>query len=133
MVNKGTYYVLRVDNRLYNIFINGDDFAIDERIEIDDLIEERIVKFNIGNSDYHYFSAKHYKNSTFYTKYYDKKSLISLGKLDLSEEETFKEISSIVCNLDNIVLMKNIFDTDLIKKCVLDDLSKNSPQIKKVL
>ena len=133
MVNKGTYYVLRVGNRLYNILINGEDLAIDERIEIGDITEERVINFNISNSDYHYFSAKHYKTDTFYTKYYDKKNLVSLGKLDLSAEEAFEEISSIVCNLDDIALMTNIFDTGLIKKCILDDLDKNSPQIKKAL
>ncbi len=133
-VNKGTYYALIVGNRLYNILINGDDLAIDERTKIDDIItEERIIRFNISDSNYHYFSAKHYKTDTFYTKYYDKKSLVSLGKLDLSAEETFEEISSIVCNLDDIALIANIFDTSLIKKYILDDLSKNPPQIKKVI
>lgn len=115
-VNKGTYYALIVGNRLYNILINGDNLAIDERTKIDDITEEIIIRFNISNSNYHYFSAKHYKSgSTFYTKYYDKNRLFNLGKLDLSSEETFEEISSIVCNLDDIALMANIFDTDLIK------------------
>lgn len=133
-VNKGIYYVISINNHLYNILINGETLKIDERIKNNDIIEEKIITFNTNNNEYKYCSFKHDKTgNTFYTKYYDKNRPFNLGALDLSEEETFSGISSIVFYLDSIEEITSIFDIELLKKYVLNDLCKNSPQRKKVL
>lgn len=132
-VNKGVFYVISIDNRLYNIFNDDDYFEIDERIDKGDITEERLIRFNIGNNNYKYTSLKHYgKNgSTFYVRYYYNNDNFSFGKLDLSKEDALSEISSIISNLENIDGIENIFDIDLLKKQVLDDLDKDSFETKK--
>ena len=141
-VNKGIYYVIISDNRLYNILINDYKIVIDERTkkEIDEqtgnknITEERVITIKINNNEYHYFSAKHEENgNTYYTKYYNKNINYSLGALDLSKEETYQEISSIIFNIENIEGVENIINIKLLKESILDDLVTNKLQIKKTL
>ncbi|MBP3635623.1 MAG: hypothetical protein J6J17_04150 [Bacilli bacterium] len=130
-VNKGIYYVLIVDGRLYNIFINGNDLAIDERTKINDITEERIIYFNTITSDYHYFSAKHDKTgSTFYTKYYSKNGF-DFGKLKFSKEEAYEEINNVISNLESIEKIICLIDIDLLKTGILNDIGNESLQKKK--
>lgn len=66
-VNKGIFYVINVDNRLYNILINGEIIKIDERIQKefdnernkDNITEERIITFSINSKEYWYTSFRH--------------------------------------------------------------------------
>lgn len=94
-VNKGIYYVITIDNRIYNILFTDEEIVINERIKIlvdeqtqkENITRERDITFNINKNEYYYFSAKHdITGDTFYTKYYSKNKLYSLGKLDLSEK-----------------------------------------------
>lgn len=131
-VNKGTYYVLIIDNRLYNIFINDNDLAIDERTKVNDVTEERIIHFNTMNYDHHYFSAKHDKSgSTFYTKYYSKNDF-DYGKLSFSKEETYEEINNIILNLEGIKKITELINIDLLKTTILNDIGNESIQKKKL-
>ncbi len=136
-VNKGTYYVISDSNRLYNILLTDEELIIDERTKIefdeqahrDNITEERVITIKVNTNEYRYFVAKHDKTgSTYYTKYYNKNRLYSLGALDLSAEETSNEISSVIYNLESINGVDTIIDIELIKKRVLEDLGKNSQQ-----
>ena len=139
-VNKGTYYVITIDNRIYNILFNGDKIIIDERtkIELDEptqkenITQERVITININKNEFHYFSAKHDKTgNTFYTRYYNKNRLYSLGALELHEEETYDEVNSVIHNLESIEGIENILDIELLKTNILEYLDENLPQRKK--
>ena len=141
-VNKGTYYVIIVDNRIYNILFTSDKIKIDERtkIQLDEqtqkgnITQERAITLNINKNEYRYYSAKHDKTgNTFYIKYYNKNRLYSLGILDLHEEEAYEEINSVIHNLENIDGIENIIDIPFLKANILEYLGKNSQQRKKVL
>lgn len=139
-VNKGTYYIISNGNRLYNILFTDEKLLIDERtrIEFDEqaqkenITEERVI--DINTNEYYYFGAKHDKTGdTFYTRYYNKNRLFSMGTLDLSAKETYDEISSVIYNLEGINRIETIIDIEFLKKQVLEDLDKNLPQRKKIL
>ena len=141
-VNKGTYYVISIANRIYNILFTDEKIRIDERtkIEIDEqtqkenITEERVITFYSNKNEYHYFGAKHDKTGdTYYTRYYNKNRLYSLGSLDLSKEETYDEINSVIYNLEGVEGIANILDIELLKEHILKDLSKNLHQRKKII
>lgn len=141
-VNKGTYYVITIDNRLYNILFTDEKIKIDERtkVELDEqtqkenITQERLITFSLNKNEYHYFSAKHDKTGdTYYTRYYSKNRLFSLGKLDLTEEETYDEVNSVIYNLEGIEGIEGIVDIDLLKEYILKDLDKNSLKREKSL
>lgn len=138
-VNKGTYYIIIIDNRIYNILINDGKIKIDERTKIaldkqtqkENIIEERLITFNINEEKYRYYSAKHEQNrNTYYTKYYDKNRIYSLGALDLSEEEALNEINEVFFNLEGIEGINTILDLELLKSYISVDLRKNNIPIK---
>ena len=133
-VNKGTYYVISVDNRLYNILFTEDKVYIDERTkkEIDEqtqkenITQERVITYYTNTNEYNYYSAKHEANrNTYYTKYYNKNRSYSLGALDLTEEETYEEVKSVISNLESIEGIETILDVELLKEHVLNDLNKD--------
>lgn len=141
-VNKGTYYVIIVDNRIYNILFTGDKIKIDERTKIqldeqtqkENITQERSITLNINKNEYRYYSAKHDKTgNTFYIKYYNKNRLYSLGTLDLNKEEAYEEINSVIHNLENIEGIKNILNIPFLKTNILEDLGKSFQQRKKEL
>lgn len=132
-VNSGTYYIITVNGRLYNILINSEVLKIDERTQKSNITKEKIISFYVNNSDFRYFSCKHDETgNTFYTRYYGYNGL-DLGNLELSNEETYKEINSIIYNLENAEKICNILDLNLLKRHILDDLKKTSIQRKKTL
>lgn len=133
LINKGIYYILMSNDKLYNILICGDELTIDERIKKDAVTEERIINFNKSNNDYKYCSSKNDKTgSNCYLKFYSKNDDVAEG-LRLSHDETFKDIYSIISNLEKIQEIYNIFDIYILKDYVLKDLSTNISQRKKTL
>ena len=133
-VNKGTYYVITVDNRIYNILFTDERIKIDERtkIELDEqtqkenITQERVLTFSLNKNEYHYFSAKHESNgNTYYTKYYNKNGTYSLGNLDLTDEETYDEVNSVIYNLEGIEGIETILDVEFLKVNILEGLGKN--------
>lgn len=141
-INKGTYFIIQTDNELYNILITNENIEIDERIkkELDEetgkesITAEKNLALNINDCEYRYCSFRHDKTgSTYHTRYYNKNRAYSLGALDLSIEESFEEINILINNLEKIEGIKNIIDINLIKKYVLDDITKDIEQKKKVL
>lgn len=141
-VNKGIYYVILIDNRIYNILFTDGKLQIDERIKPifdevtnkENITQERVITYDTNQNKYRYYSAKHESDgNTYYTKYYNKNREYSLGILDLTEEETFNEVASVISNLEAIPSIETILDIELLKEQILNDLSKNSLQRKKTL
>ena len=125
-VNKGIFYVIVIGNRLYNILLDGNIIKIDERTKHDDIIVERILWLDTDNNDYGYALHNHdLTGDTFYTRFFSKKRA-NFGKLDLSADEFFKEISLVIANLEGVEGINNIFDINLLKRYILGDLGKNS-------
>lgn len=122
-VNKGTYFVIERGYYLYDILINESVLKIDERIKIDDITEERVIRYEINSADYGFTMYKHDKTgSTFYVMIYSKNGP-GFGKLTFSEEQAFQEISSIISNLENVEGVESIIDLNLLKKQILNDLN----------
>ena len=141
-VNKGIYYVIIIENRIYNILFTDDKIQIDERIKPifdevtnkENITQERVITYLPNQNKYRYYSAKHESDgNTYYTKYYNKNREYSLGTLDLTEEETFEEVASVISNLESITGIETMLDIELLKEQILNDLSKNSLQRKKKL
>lgn len=132
-INKGVYYVIIIDNSIYNILLADDRIEIDERTKIkldeefqkENIILERLITFYIKDNEYEYYSAKHERNgNTYYNKYYIKNNLSVLKNLELTKKETYEEINSIICNLENIDGIETILEIELLKKYILKDLYK---------
>lgn len=137
-ISKGTYYILSINGCLYNILCNDDSINIDERVkkkideetQKEEITEERIINFYKNNNQYRYCCLKHDKaGSTFYGKYYDK--YFNYGELNFSKEDTFKEISLILNNLEESKSINNAFDINLLKRHILKDLEEDNEVIKK--
>lgn len=141
-VNKGIYYVIIIENRIYNILFTDDKIQIDERIKPifdevtnkENITQERVITYLPNQNKYRYYSAKHESDgNTYYTKYYNKNREYSLGTLDLTEEETFNEVASVISNLETIPSIETILDIELLKEQILKDLKKDCLQkIKKL-
>lgn len=136
MVNKGTYYVIEVDNHIYNILLQDGAIKIDERtlIEIDEqtgkdnITSERFLSFYIDTCDYRYFSAKHDKTGdTFYTRYYEKNKIPILEGLYLSSSEASDEIKSVLNNIQKLEGIEDILDvSSLLQLLGLDDYNNEN-------
>jgi len=133
-VNKGIYYVILIDNRIYNILFTDDKIQIDERIKPifdevtnkESITQERVITYLPTQNKYRYYSAKHESDgNTYYTKYYNKNREYSLGTLDLNEEETYNEVASVISNLETIPSIETILDIELLKEQILKDLKKD--------
>lgn len=133
-VNKGIYYVIIIDNRIYNILFTDDKIQIDERIKPifdevtnkENITQERVITYLPNQNKYRYYSAKHESNgNTYYTKYYNKNREYSLGILDLTEEETFEEVNSMFSNLETISGIETLLDIEFLKDQILNDLKKD--------
>ncbi len=133
-VNKGIYYVIIIENRIYNILFTDDKIQIDERIKPifdevtnkENITQERVITYLPNQNKYRYYSAKHESDgNTYYTKYYNKNREYSLGTLDLTEEETFNEVASVISNLETIPSIETILDIEFLKEQILNDLKKD--------
>ena len=125
-VNKGIYYVIVLDNSIYNIHFNDNNIKIDERIKKDDITEEKIIRIDTRNSDYGYTFHKHDSTGdTFHTRFFNKNGF-SFGKSDLSKEEFLEDINSLISNLQTIEEINNIFDINILRELIVNDLIKES-------
>lgn len=132
-INKGCCYVILMPDSLYNILINDDTIVVDERTRGEELIEEKLLTFNVANSTFHYCSMKHIKigdalninGSTVYTRYYSKSNC---PLLEMSGDQALEEIKGLFTNLEMIEDIRSIIDLDSLKTDVLKDLDKDSFQ-----
>lgn len=135
MVNKGIYYIIILDNTIYNILITDEKILIDERINVEldetrqkeNIIQEKLITFYEEKKEYTYYVAKHESNgNTYYTKYFNKNRGYSLGNLDLSDGEALVDLKEFLDNLERIESIEDIIDISLIKKVILDSFGEKS-------
>lgn len=128
-INKGTYYIITIGNRLYNILINDNNISIDERTHHTDSTDERIIKFNTETNDYYYSSLKHDSiGSTKQTKFYSKTGTQMLG-FALSQEEAASEINPLFEHIELLPNIETILPLNLLKSEVLNHI--NNPDTNK--
>lgn len=124
LVNKGTYYILSYDGRLYNIILNEEGLKLDERIKVDGITEEKVIRIN-SNNDYSFSSLKHDKTgSTFYTKFYDN-STLKMGRLELSESKVYEQIETLIKNLKEDERISDILNIKQLEN-ILKDIKKRT-------
>lgn len=130
-VNKGLYYVVPIDNRLYNILIEGKHIRIDERIKTNNITEERFIFLDVETNHYSYTFHKHdHTGNTFYTRYFRRD--FSYGNLDLSVEDFTESVTSLIHNLEIIDNIRDIVDIKLLKESLFGDLENKMLQKKDV-
>lgn len=119
-INRGFYYIVQGDN-LYNFLIDGNNLTIDERIKVDDIIEEKIIRYNFDSGEYRYSSLKHDKSgSTFFVKFYNKNGT-RLDNFALDKDVAFQELSQVLNNLEGLEVVKRLFNVDEVKNGILGD------------
>lgn len=152
-INKGTYYLINVNNRTYSILLKAEEIYINERTQktIDDnekllitstlknynndfgeyISEDKYLKYYPKRNDCFYSNLKHDSHgSTYYTRYYNMNKKYSFGKLELTDQEAYDEINSLLCNLEEINELKEILDINLLKTNILSDIkAKNHTKI----
>ena len=143
-VNKGTYYIINDNDHLYNILFTDGKIIIYEgtRKEIDDIEKETInknmswtpsnygeyitldqtISFYPNDNNYNYGLYKHmYDGDTYVVRYYNKTNH-GMGKLELTDNEAYEEIKSVITDLENIDNIETILDIDTLKTNILDDI-----------
>lgn len=141
-INKGTYYVITIGNRTYNILINSDKIRISVRTKIkldttlakENITLENILHYNINTNSYGFSIFKHDKiGSTFFHKYYNKNKTFDLGELELTKEEACEKIEEFITLLEVCNETNNVLNIDLLKTNILEDLKNELNQAKKIL
>ena len=131
-IDKGVYYVMSKDNKIFNIAFADNGLKIDERISLDEdiitgkknIVEEKIITLDFENMNYYYFSGKHDSNgSTYYGKYYSKKKTSHIQEFYFSAEECYDEISKIIFDLNDYGI-SDVIDMEMIDKYVLLEIDK---------
>jgi len=148
IIHKKIIYLIKTDNKIYNI-INDDDFIyIDERIKYKDsltsfkikeevkqsnkfYIDEKIIRINKHNKEYKISRLKHDSSlSTYYVKFFDSEDPNQLY-FKLNKIEALETAYSTLNNLSRIKNVGSIIDFDLINNSIIEH--KNIKQlIKKV-
>lgn len=125
-VNRGIYFIIFFENKLYNILVNEDVVKIDERIKNAKVEEEKVLLLVEKDNDYSYTYHKHDEfGDTFFTRYFNKRGF-SLGKLDLSLEEFICDYKVLVNNLKEIKNIDEIMDLKLLEQIVYNDLEEKT-------
>lgn len=128
-VQKGTIYVIEIDNKLYNILLDDDTIEVDVKIKLEDITEEKILTYDMESREYRYTFFKHDKTgSTFVHKYYNP-GLYITKSFELPIEEVTEGVAWIIGELESIDM--SIFDLDILKNNVLRDLEKKKELNKK--
>lgn len=122
-VNVGPYYAVVVEDRIYNFLVADDCLIVDERIQADDVIEEKILSLNLDKNDYSYAFHKHMIGNTFYTRFFNVTGL-KFGKLDLTVEEFKDDVTSLINNLENIDNIEDVIDINFLSEFIFNNLEK---------
>ena len=119
MVNKGSYYILRINNILYNVYVSDFDVVFDSRIKNDDDTYEQIIKYNLVDNKYSYCSFKNDINgSTSNIRYYAPNG-IKLIAHKLHRDEAYRMIDDMLTNLVGIDIDR--LDIESIKNTILSE------------
>lgn len=146
-VNKGTFYITNVMNSSYTILLTDGQIMINEmskkeldQNEIDfindnldgnheDLdtyfIQDRNLVIYLDSNNYRYSLLKHTEmKNTYYVGYYSKLKKFAFEQL--TDEEMYDEINSLLSNLQEINGINDILDLDLLNM-ILDDVKEKIP------
>lgn len=130
MVNKGSYYILKINNILYNVHVNDFDVVFDSRIKNDDDTYEQIIKYNLVDNKYSYCSFKNDINgSTSNIKYYAPNGIIIAHRMP--REVAYKEINSMLTNLVGLNIDR--LDIESIKDTISSNLNNSKTHIKTLI
>lgn len=125
-INKGTFYSIPANNRLYNFLINDQQLIIDERTPSERGTDEKIIKFTLDSSTYHYSSLRHNETgSTYQTKYYSKNGTEYMS-LALSPEEAANELNPLFERLELIDNIESILPIDTLKTEILGHINNQA-------
>lgn len=124
--NYGTYYIIKNNNKIYNILINDKVIKIDERIQFETYSHEKIITFEITNNILDYFQCKHnLHGSSYETLYYNSQlNGFFIKELELNKENTSNEINTILNNLNEYEFINEIFDIEKLFKTLNELLNK---------
>lgn len=130
-INKGTFYVISIDDKTYNIWFDGLDVKLDERIKVGEETHEKIIKVDMGSGNFHFTSLKHDKiGSTFYTMYYHPGEAL-IPAMSFSKEEALGEINKMLDNFLDIEISNSIVNIEEIRNIILRDLSPDGVKLEK--
>jgi len=132
-VNKGTFYIISIDNKKYTILINNNELRIDEIAEKENITEEKILILNIIDNDYNYTIIKSEKNNhKTYRRYYSKNGfVINIGTSELTRKEALEGINALIDNIEKSEILTQIIDINLLKEVMMNDF-KNNYILKKI-
>ena len=130
-VDKGVYYVISINNKIYNIKINEQHTEIDERTYYSNgEVLERILDIK-NDGAYYYSLLKHDKTgSTYGTYFYNNVREVWIPKFQLSKDDAFVEIWEMLSGLKEVQNIDTIIDIDVLSKNILE--SEENCVIKRV-
>lgn len=124
--NKGTYFVIYEENRLYNILFQDDKIEIDERTRYENgYTDEKILKYYPETKMYKYCILKHDAHgSTYLVKFYDKKE-IETKFFRYPYEDAYKDITDLMANLQTIPNIDRVLNINMFLEDVVRDMEIN--------
>ena len=119
-INKGEYYIIYCGDAIYNVWLDGEEVKIDERIQKGEEVEEKILSFNMSSGKYWFSFLRHNSiGSTYYVENFNKSEEGIAGLND----EVFDAIYEFICHFDMVRDIENIVDFDFIKKILFEDFN----------
>lgn len=131
-VNKGTYFIIYVGNRLYNVLFQDGTIEIDERTRYENgHTDEKILKYDPQKPTYKYCILKHDETgSTYLTKFYDKEK-IDMKFFRYPYEDAYRDITDLIANLQTIPNMNRVVNINMLIDGVVKDMEVNPVVYKK--
>lgn len=130
-INKGTFYVICVNDSVYNIWFDGLDLKLDERIKVGDETHEKILNVKMDDGNFHFTSLKHDKiGSTFYTMYYHPGDSL-IPAMSFSNEEAKLEINKLLDCFLTIEGIETIIDIEEIRNFVIKNIDPDQVKLEK--
>lgn len=121
----GTYYIIKDNNKIYNILINDKIIRIDERIQFETYSHEKIFTYDIEKNNFDYFQCKHNTyGSSYETLYYgSEENGFFLKELELPQEEAKREINSVFNNISKYEFISSILNIEEFSKIINEKLN----------
>lgn len=131
-VNKGIYFVIYENNRIYNILYQDATIKIDERTRYENgHTDEKILKYDPQKPTYKYCILKHDETgSTYLTKFYDKEK-IDMKFFRYPYEDANRDITDLIANLQTIPNMNRVVNINMLIDGVVKDMEVNPVVYKK--
>lgn len=127
-IKKGTCYIIKTNDALYNILLTDEEIAINERRnkELDketgkrNITESKTIYYYTKKNSFRYTSFKDDEHkSTYYTKYYDKSPIENMNEYFMTEDEAIKEIEEIFSRLKDINKINMIIELPKLEENII--------------